>query len=101
MFETIEELRLQLEEVQADRDKLLQQLGGTEAERDSLREAVASATETLGHSGYDAADLLDAVGSIERLLSGKDLDMEYEGVAGEIHELLTAALVDAVNSGMR
>ena len=87
MYDTVEELRARLDVV--------------EAERTELQEAIASATETLGHSGCDAADLLDAVGSIERLLSGKDLDMEYEGVAGEIHELLTAALVDAVNSGMR
>ena len=86
MSETIEELRHRLDEV--------------EAERNALREAIATATETLGHSGCDAADLLDAVGSIERLLGGKDLDMEYEGVAGEIHELVTAALVDAVENGI-
>lgn len=87
MSESIEELRHRLDEVEAERDK--------------LREAIASATETLGHSGCDADDLLDAVGSIERLLGGQDLDMKYEGVAGEIHELLTVALVDAVKSGMR
>ena len=47
-------------------------------------------TEKLGHSGHDPDDLLDAVGQVERLLDGEDVDSEIEfaGMAAKVERLV-------------
>ena len=64
-----------------------------EAALQTQREAIADATEQLGHEGFGADDLRDAVGIVSRLLEGKDLDcgIEYVGIAAEVEKLVSKA----------
>jgi hypothetical protein len=51
--------------------------------------AVGDVVALLGHEGNDPDDLRDAVGQIERLLAGKDRDVELTGLAEQLRRLLT------------
>jgi hypothetical protein len=50
--------------------------------------AVGDVVALLGHEGNDPDDLRDAVGQIERLLAGKDRDVELTGLAEQLRQLL-------------
>ena len=41
----------------------------------ALGDVISGVCETLGHSGRDGDDLLDAIGQLERLLDGHDHDV--------------------------
>ena len=70
----------------------LQAIIQAQAERLAEYETVISdATELLGHSGSEHVDLRDAIGQIERLLAGEDLDAtNLEGLAEDIRVVLRA-----------
>lgn len=58
---------------------------------DAYREAVSTVTRTLGHSGRDVVDLLDAIAQLETLLSGEDLDRnDLTGLAEQLRVALAA-----------
>ena len=67
---------------------LREELELIQQQRDVLAIAIAETTEMLGHEGCDAVDLRDAIGQLKRLLNGKDLDDELEGLAARIQVLV-------------
>lgn len=58
----------------------------------AYREAVAEAVALLGHTGCEPEDLRDAIGQLERLLAGKDLDRnDLRGFAEQVRGLICEA----------
>jgi predicted nucleic acid-binding Zn-ribbon protein len=57
-------------------------------EIDQLHEGIADANELLGHEGCKPDDLRDALAGLERVLDGKDLGDELEGITARVQSLV-------------
>lgn len=85
-----------------DIDEALARIEALEADNQALREAIAEATEALGHRGCEPVDLRDAVGMLDRVIAGKDTasGLEHQGFAREIEavvEVLRSSTLYATN----
>ena len=73
----------------SDRQVLAEEVARLSEQLAEYREAVADAVELFGHAGDSPDDLRDAVGQLERLLAGEDVERDdLTGLAEQVRRAL-------------